>query len=74
MGLGLDLVDRPLQAIAMLLQVTEALTARAAEAMVVVRATVEITVAAAVEAKEVTTLAVAWAVLSVVGEAGMASS
>ena len=58
----------------MLLQVTEALAAMAAEAMVVVRATVEITVAAAVEAKEVTTLAVARAVLSVVGEAGMASS
>jgi len=58
----------------MLLQVTEALTAMPAEAMVVVRATVEITVAAAVEAKEVTTLAVARAVLSVVGEAGMASS
>ena len=55
----------------MLLQVTEALAAMAAEAMVVVRATVEITVAAAVEAKEVTTLAVARAVLSVVGEAGM---
>ena len=70
----LDLVDRPLQAIAMLLQVTKALTAMAAEAMVVVRATVEITVAAAVEAKEVTTLAVARAVLSDVGEAGMASS
>ena len=49
----------------MLLQVTKALTAMAAEAMVVVRATVEITVAAAVEAKEVTTLAVARAVLSV---------
>ena len=58
----------------MLLQVTEALTAMAAEAMVIVRPTVEIAVAAAVEAKEVTTLAVAWAVLSVVGEAGMASS
>ena len=43
----------------MLLQVTEALTAMAAEAMVVVRATVEIAVAAAVRAKEVTTLAVA---------------
>ena len=54
----------------MLLQVTKALTAMAAEAMVVVRATVEITVAAAVEAKEVTTLAVARAVLSDVGEAG----
>ena len=58
----------------MLLQVTEALTARAAEAMVVVRATVEIAVAASVEAKEVTTLAVARAVLCVVGEASMASS
>ena len=58
----------------MLLQVTEALTAMAAEAMVVVWATVEIAAAAAVEAKEVTTLAVARAVLSVVGEAGMASS
>ena len=58
----------------MLLQVTEALTAMAAEAMVIVRPTVEIAVAAAVEAKEVTTLAVARAVLSVVGEAGMASS
>ena len=58
----------------MLLQVTKALTAMAAEVMVVVRATVEITVAAAVEAKEVTTLAVARAVLSDVGEAGMASS
>ena len=58
----------------MLLQVTEAVTAMAAEAMVVVRATVEIAVAASVEAKEVTTLAVARAVLSVVGEAGMASS
>ena len=58
----------------MLLQVTEALTARAAEAMVVVRATVEIAVAAAVEAKKVTTLAVAREVLSDVGEAGMASS
>ena len=74
LGLGLDLVDRPLQVIAMLLQVTKALTAIAAEAMVMVRATVEITVAAAVEAKEVTTLAVARAVLSDVGEAGMASS
>ena len=58
----------------MLLQVTEALTAMAAEAMVVVRATVEIAVAAAVRAKEVTTLAVAREVLSDVGEAGMASS
>ena len=58
----------------MLLQVTEALTAMAAEAMVVVRATVEIAVAAAVEAKEVTTLAVARAALSDVGEAGMARS
>ena len=58
----------------MLLQVTEALTAMAAEAMVIVRPTVEIAVAAAVRAKEVTTLAVARAVLSVVGEAGMASS
>ena len=58
----------------MLLQVTEALTAMAAEAMVIVRATVEIAVAAAVEAKEVTTLAVARAVLSDVGEAGMARS
>ena len=48
----------------MLLQVTKALTAMAAEAMVVVRATLEITVAAAVEAKEVTTLAVARAVLA----------
>ena len=48
----------------MLLQVTKALTAMVAEAMVVVRATVEITVAAAVEAKKVTTLAVARAVLS----------
>ena len=57
----------------MLLQVTKVLTAMAAE-MVIVRATVEITVAAAVEAKEVTTLAVARAVLSDVGEAGMASS
>ena len=43
----------------MLLQVTKALTAMVAEPMLVVRATVEITVAAAVEAKEVTTLAVA---------------
>ena len=58
----------------MLLQVTEALTAMAAEAMVIIRATVEIAVAAAVEAKEVTTLAVARAVLSDVGEAGMARS
>ena len=58
----------------MLLQVTKALTAMAAEAMVVVRATVEITVAAAVEAKEVTTLAVARAALSDVGKAGMAMS
>ena len=58
----------------MLLQVTEALTAMAAEAMVIVRPTVEIAVAAAVEAKEVTTLAVARAVLSDVGEAGMARS
>ena len=58
----------------MLLQVTEALTAMAGEAMVVVRATVEIAVAAAVRAKEETTLAVARAVLSVVGEAGRASS
>ena len=58
----------------MLLQVTKALTAMAAEVMVVVRATVEITVAAAVEAKEVTTLAVVREVLSGVGEAGMASS
>ena len=56
------------------LQVTEALTAMAAEAMVIVRPTVEIAVAAAVEAKEVTTLAVAREVLSDVGEAGMASS
>jgi len=62
------------QAIAMMLQVTEALTAMAAEAMVIVRPTVEIAVAAAVEAKEVTTLAVARAALSDVGEAGMASS
>ena len=58
----------------MLLQVTKALTAMVAEAMVIVRATVETTVAAAVEAKEVTTLAVARAALSDVGEAGMASS
>ena len=58
----------------MLLQVTKALTAMAAEAMVIVRPTVEIAVAAAVEAKEVTTLAVARAVLSDVGEAGMARS
>ena len=58
----------------MLLQVTEALTAMAADSMVIVRPTVEIAVAVAVEAKEVTTLAVARAVLSVVGEAGMASS
>ena len=58
----------------MLLQVTEALTAMAGEAMVVVRATVKIAVAAAVRAKEETTLAVARAVLSVVGEAGRASS
>jgi len=58
----------------MLLQVTEALTAMAAEAMVIIRATVEIAVAAAVEAKEVTTLAVARAALSDVGEAGMAMS
>ena len=58
----------------MMLQVTEALTAMAAEAMVIVRPTVEIAVAAAVEAKEVTTLAVARAVLCDVGEAGMASS
>ena len=50
------------------------LTAMAAEAMVIVRPTVEIAVAAAVEAKEVTTLAVARAALSDVGEAGMASS
>ena len=58
----------------MLLQVTKASTAMVAEAMVIVRATVEITVAAAVEAKELATLAVARAVLSGVGEAGMASS
>ena len=58
----------------MLLRVTKALTAMVAEAMVVVRATVEITVAAAVEAKKVTTLAVARALLSDVGEAGMVSS
>ena len=58
----------------MLLQVTGALTAMAADSMVVVRPTVEITVAAAVEAKEVTTLAVARAALSDVGEAGMARS
>ena len=58
----------------MLLQVMEAGTAMVAQAMLVVRATVEITVAAAMEAKEVTTLAVARAVLSDVGEAGMASS
>ena len=58
----------------MLLQVTEALTAMAADSMVIVRPTVEIAVAAAVEAKEVTTLAVARAALSDVGEAGMARS
>ena len=58
----------------MLLQVTVEATARAAGATVVVRATVEIAVAAAVRAKEETTLAVARAVLSVVGEDGMASS
>ena len=58
----------------MRLQVTEALTAMAAEAMVIVRPTVEIAVAAAVEAKEVTTLAVARAALYDVGEAGMARS
>ena len=58
----------------MLLQVTEALTAMAAEATVIVRRTVEIAVAAAVEANEVTTLAVAQAALSDVGEAGMARS
>ena len=58
----------------MLLQVTKALTAMVAEAMVIVRATVEITVAAAVEAKKVTTLAVVRALLSDVGEACMASS
>ena len=58
----------------MLLQVTRALMAMVAEAMVIVRATVEITVAAAVEAKKMTTLAVARALLSDVGEAGMASS
>ena len=58
----------------MLLQVTEAGTAMAAQAMLVVRATVEIAVAAAVEAKKVTTLAVVRALLSDVGEAGMASS
>ena len=69
-------MDRPLQAMAMamMLQVTEALTAMAGEAMVVVRATVKIAVASAVRAKEVTTLAVARAVLGVVGEDGMASS
>lgn len=69
-------MDRPLQAMAMamMLQVTEALTAMAGEAMVVVRATVKIAVASAVRAKEVTTLGVARAVLSVVGEDGMASS
>lgn len=69
-------MDRPLQAMAMamMLQVTEALTAMAGEAMVVVRATVKIAVASAVRAKEVTTLAVARAMLSVVGEVGMASS
>ena len=39
-----------------------------------VRATVEIAVAVAVEAKEVTTLAVARAVLCDVGEVSMASS
>ena len=51
-------MDRPLQAMAMamMLQVTEALTAMAGEAMVVVRATVKIAVASAVRAKEVTTL------------------
>ena len=74
MGKDVALVDRPLQAIALLLQVTEAVTAMAVDAMVVVRATVGVAVAAAVEAKEATTLAVARAVLSVVGEAGMASS
>ncbi len=58
----------------MLLQVTKALTAMAAEAMVMVRATVEIAVAASVVAKKVTTLAVARAVLCDVGEVGMASS
>ena len=58
----------------MLLQVTKALMAMVAEAMVIVRATVEITVAAAVEAKKMTTLAVARALLSDVGESGMASS
>ena len=67
-------MDRPLQAMAMMLQVTEALTAMAGEAMVVVRATVKIAVASAVRAKEVTTLGVARAMLSVVGEVGMASS
>ena len=63
-------MDRPLQAMAMamMLQVTEALTAMAGEAMVVVRATVKIAVASAVRAKEVTTLGVARAMLSVVGE------
>ena len=50
------------------------MTAMPVEAMVVVRATVKITVAAAVEANEVTTLAVARALLSDVGEAGMVSS
>ena len=67
-------MDRPLQAMAMMLQVTEALTAMAGEAMGVVRATVKIAVASAVRAKEVTTLGVARAMLSVVGEVGMASS
>ena len=69
-------MDRPLQAMAMamMLQVTEALTAMAGEAMVVVRATVKIAVASAVRAKEVTTLGVARAMYSVVAEVGMASS
>ena len=58
----------------MLLRVTKALRAMVAEATVVVRVTVEITVAAAVEAKKVTTLAVVRALLSDVGEACMASS
>ena len=46
------------------LHLTEALKAMATEAMVIVRATVEIAVAASVVAKKVTTLAVARAVLS----------
>ena len=58
----------------MLLRVTKALRAMVAEAMVILRATVGITVAVAVEAKKVTTLAVVRELLSDVGEAGMASS